>query len=76
MNIEVSEPVVLAEGTALAAPRHFGETNTMTLPRGRRAAAQRGMVARVIEAAAATAQPDCTTISIVAADATSLTLTL
>jgi hypothetical protein len=76
MNIDVSDPAALAEATALAAPRPFGETNTMTLPRGRRAAAQRGMIARVIEAAAATAQPDCTTISIVTADATPLTLTL
>lgn len=74
MNIELSEAVTAAEGTSLPPPRRFGETNTMTLPRGRRAAAQRGMMARVIEAAAA-GEPGHTRTAVVAADASPLTIT-
>jgi hypothetical protein len=76
MTIDVFAPIAPAERTALPPPRAFGETNTLTLPpRARRGAASRGVVARLQEAASA-ADPTLTTrISVVAADASAVTIT-
>jgi hypothetical protein len=75
MTIDVSAQVDTAERASLPPPRAFGEMNTLTLPRGRRAGASRGSVAHALEAAASAPTVAALRTSVVAADPTSLTLT-
>jgi hypothetical protein len=75
MTIDVSAQVDTAERASLPPPRAFGEMSTLTLPRGRRAGASRGAVARVVEPADSASTATGLRTSVVAADSTSLTLT-
>jgi hypothetical protein len=75
MTIDVSAQVDTAERASLPPPLAFGEMNTLTLPRGRRAGASRGAVAQVVEPAGSAPRAGGLRTSVVAADSTSLTLT-